>query len=104
MYDATPESTYRGLPISSEQDAQIKHYIKRRKHHRMTWDTPELASMIDDMLSPPSSEDFGLGSTFDDTRSASERADSSIDDAMEPVEASEERNAAMEIESMRHPR
>jgi hypothetical protein len=104
MADATPESTYRGLPLSSEQDAQIKHYIKKRLHNQMPWDTPELTGMIDDMLCPPQSEDLILGTTFDNTRSASERADASIDDAMEPVEASEERNAAMETEGMRHRR
>ena len=41
---------------------------------------------------------------LDDAEAATERAASSIDEAMEPIEASEERTAAMEAEAMKGPR
>jgi len=90
MPDATPQSTFRGLPLTPEQDAEVRHYIKRQKQHGAPWDTPELAAMLEDMLEPPSNEDGGLGATGDET--------------MEPIEANEERNAAMETEGMKGPR
>jgi hypothetical protein len=104
MADATPQSTFRGLPLTPEQDAEVRHYIKRKKQHGAPWDTPELAAMLKDMLEPPDNEDEGLGATVDETRAATERATASIDETMEPIEASEERNAAMETEDMRGPR
>ncbi|TXC85495.1 hypothetical protein [Paraburkholderia azotifigens] len=104
MADATPQSTFRGLPLTPEQDAEVRHYIKRQKQHGTPWDTPELAAMLEDMLKPPGNEDEGLGATVDETRAAAERATASIDETMEPIEADEERNAAMETEGMRGPR
>lgn len=101
MTDATPQSTFRGLPLTPEQDAEVRHYIKRKKQHGEPWDTPELAAMLKDILTPPGSEDGGPGATVDETRAASERATASIDETMEPIEANEERNAAMEAESMK---
>jgi hypothetical protein len=104
MTDTTPQSTFRGLPLTPEQDAEVRHYIKRKKQHGAPWDTPELTAMLEDMLAPPGNEDGGLGATVDETRAATERATASIDETMEPVEASEERNAAMETEGMKGPR
>jgi hypothetical protein len=104
MADATPQSTFRGLPLTPEQDAEVRHYIKRKKQHGAPWDTPELAAMLKDMLEPPGNEDEGPGATVAETRAATERATASIDETMEPIEASEERNAAMETEDMRGPR
>jgi hypothetical protein len=104
MADATPQSTFRGLPLTPEQDAEVRHYIKRKKQHLAPWDTPELAAMLEDMLDPPDSEDGGVGATVDETRAATERATASIDETMEPIEANEERNAAMETEGMKGPR
>jgi len=101
MADANPQSTFRGLPLTSEQDAEVRHYIKRKKQHGAPWDTPELETMLEDMLQPPSNEDGEPGATVDETNAATERATASIDEAMEPIEASEERNAAMETEAMR---
>jgi hypothetical protein len=60
--------------------------------------------MLRDMLQPPSDDNGGLGSTVDETKAATERATASIDETMEPIEASEERNAAMETEGMRGPK
>jgi hypothetical protein len=59
--------------------------------------------MLKDMLEPPS-DDESLGAAADETKAAAERATASIDEAMEPIEASEERNAAMETEAMRGPK
>jgi hypothetical protein len=75
--------------------------MKRQKQHGVPWDTPELAAMLRDMLEPPGNDDGGPGATVEETIAATERATASIDEAMEPIEASEERNAAMEAESMR---
>jgi hypothetical protein len=104
MENATPNSTFRGLPLSPEQDAEIRHYIKQKKQHGTSWDTPELTAMLGDMLEPPRNDDEGLGSTADETEAATERAVASIDETMEPIEAREERNAAMEAEGMKGPR
>jgi hypothetical protein len=103
MPDIDPGSTFRGLPLTVEQDAEIRHYIKKKKQHGEPWDTPELTAMLKDMLEPPS-DDEGLGDTADETIAEAERAAASIDEAMEPIEASEERNAAMESEAMKRPK
>jgi len=49
---------------------------------------------------PPSNDDEELGAA-DEMKAAAERATASIDETMEPIEASEERNAAMETEGMK---
>jgi hypothetical protein len=90
--------------LTPEQDAEVRHYIKRKTQHGAPWDTPELEAMLDDMLVPPSDEDGGSGATVDATNAATERATASVDETMAPIEASEERHAAMETEGMRGPR
>ena len=104
MADATPQSTFRGLPLTPEQDAEVRHYIKRKTQLGAPWDTPELRAMLRDMLEPPGNDDEGLGATADETKAATERATASVDETMEPIEACEERNAAMETEGMRGPK
>jgi hypothetical protein len=104
MTDIDPDSTFRGLPLSPEQDAEVRHYIKVKKQHGEAWDTPELNAMLKDMLEPPSEDENGLDDAVDDMDAAAERAAASIDEAMEPIEASEERNAAMEAETMKTPK
>jgi hypothetical protein len=102
MSDLDPNRTFRGLPLTPEQDAEIRHYIKVRKQQGKPWDTPELAAMLRDMLEPPaedSAEDFGPD--FDETRLAAERAQFSVEDEMDPIEASDEWHAAMESEVMK---
>lgn len=103
MTDLDPKRTFRGLPLTPEQDAEIRHYIKVRKQQGKPWDTPELAAMLQDMLEPPGAEalDDDLGPDFNATRGAAERAQCSIDDEMDPIEASEEWHAAMESEVMK---
>lgn len=101
MTDATPQNTFRGLPLTAEQDAEIRHYIKQKKRHGAPWNTPELAAMIADMLEPPGEDDEAFGFADDETEAAAERSAFSIDDAMDPIEASEERTAAIEAEAMK---
>lgn len=103
MTDINPERTFRGLPLSPEQDAEIRHYIKVRKQHDKPWDTPELAAMLRDMLEPPGEEDADeeFDPDFGSARTAAERAQFSIDDETNPIEASEEWHAAMESETMK---
>ena len=103
MRDIDPESTFRGLPLSVEHDAEVRHYIKKKKQHGKPWDTPELAAMLKDMLEPPGGDD-GPGFTADETKAAAERAATCVNEATDPIEASEERIAAMEAESMKGPK
>lgn len=101
MVDATPQSTFRGLPLTPEQDAEVRHYIKQKKQHGAPWDTPELSAMLRDMLEPPGDDDEESGFADDETEGFTERAAASVDEAMDPIEASEERTAAMEAEAMK---
>ncbi|MBT2789455.1 hypothetical protein [Paraburkholderia strydomiana] len=102
MTDAAPQSTFRGLPLTAEQDAEVRHYIKDRTRRGLPWDTLELSAMLKDMLQPPGDGD--ADSPADETRAAAERATASLDEAMDPIEASEEWNAAMESEGMKGPK
>lgn len=105
MLDIDPKSTFRRLPLTVEQDAEVRHYIKKKVQHGEPWDTPELAAMLRDMLEPPGEDaDDESGAVAEETKAAAERAAASVDEAMEPIEASEERNAAMESELMKGPR
>ncbi|MFM0500546.1 hypothetical protein [Paraburkholderia caffeinilytica] len=101
MTEANPNSTFRGLPLTPEQDAEVRHYIKKQKQQGAPWDTPELASMLQDMLEPPGDDDAEFDPIFDETKAVAERAAASIDESMDPIEASEELHAAMEIEAMK---
>lgn len=104
MDDAIPTSTFRGLPLTPGQDAEVRHYIRKKEHLGLPWDTPELAAMLQDMLDPPGDDDSEPGATVDEAKAATERATSSVDETMDPIEAEEERNAAMETEGMRGPK
>lgn len=48
-----PTNTFRSLPLSSEQDSEIRHYIHVRRRSGLPWDTQELHAMLADMLNPP---------------------------------------------------
>ncbi|MFX1674003.1 hypothetical protein PWR63_17335 [Paraburkholderia sp. A2WS-5] len=104
MTDVGPESTFRGLPLSPEQDAEVRHYIKVKTQHHLPWDTPELRAMIREMIRPPEVVDEDSELEADDARATAERAKASIDEAMEPLEASEEWHAAVDSENMKHPK
>jgi hypothetical protein len=105
MSDLDASRTFRGLPLTPGQDAEIRHYIKHRKQRGEPWDTPELTAMLRDMLEPPADEDEPDEDGADDeTRAAAERAQAFIDDDMDPIEHNEEWQAAMEAEAMKGPR
>ncbi|KVC47257.1 hypothetical protein WS58_10230 [Burkholderia pseudomultivorans] len=104
MIDATPNSTFRHLPLTTEQDAEIRHYIKRKTQKGEPWDTPELATMLRDMLDPPPADDDEPEADVEEAKLACEYALASVDEAMEFVSASEERHAAREAEEMKRPR
>ncbi|SAL22846.1 hypothetical protein AWB67_01887 [Caballeronia terrestris] len=104
MPDIDANRTFRGLPLTEEQDAEVRHYIKKKKQHGEPWDTPELREMLRDMLEPPGDDDLAADDSDDETRAASERASAFIDEAMDPIEASEEWHAAMEAEAMKGPK
>lgn len=53
MNESNPETTFRGLPLSEEQEREIRHYIHTKERQGAPWDTPELQAMLHDMLSPP---------------------------------------------------
>lgn len=101
MEEIDPDRTFRGLPLTAEQDAEVRHYIKHRIQHGLGIDARELRAMLKDMLSPPDYDDLDLDKVVSDTVADAERAAAAIDEAMDPIEASEERNAAMELEAMK---
>lgn len=100
MYHDT-SLTFRGLPLTQEQCSEILHYLKRMARLGKPWNTPELRGMLDDMLLPPKAEDNGQEDVLLGPWAAAERAASFVDEAMEPIAAYEEWNAAMEAEGMK---
>ncbi|AOJ70003.1 MULTISPECIES: hypothetical protein [Burkholderia] len=101
MIPPDPESTFRGLPLTPEQNAEVRHYIKIRTQRGLPWDTPELQAMIRDMMLPPEEDAGAADFLSDETRAVAERAMSSVEDEMDPIEANEEWRAAMEAENMK---
>jgi hypothetical protein len=57
MMEPEPRDTFRGLPLTAEQDSEIRHYIHVRQRSGLPWDTPELHAMLADMLDPPETDD-----------------------------------------------
>lgn len=53
MNEASPQSTFHGLPLTAEQDRQITSYIHHKQKANQPWDTAELQAMLADMLDPP---------------------------------------------------
>jgi hypothetical protein len=107
MTDLDPDTTFRGLPLTPEQDAEVRHYIKLQTQRGLPWDTPELSAMLKDMLQPPgdeNDENDESDASADETRAAAERAMGSVEEEMDATEASEEWNAAMESEIMKGPK
>ena len=51
--EAGPAHIYSRLPLSVEQDSEIRHYIHGRQCNGLPWDTAELRAMVADMLEPP---------------------------------------------------
>jgi hypothetical protein len=57
MMEPEPTKMFRGLPLTPEQDSEIRHYIHVRQRSGLPWDTPELQAMVEDMLDPPEAEE-----------------------------------------------
>ncbi len=57
MITPEPANTFRCLPLSAEQDSEIRHYIHTRQRNGLPWDTPELQAMLADMLDPPEADE-----------------------------------------------
>jgi hypothetical protein len=72
MNDTEPRTTFRGLPLTPEQDSEIRHYIHLQTRHGAPWDTPELKAMLHDMLDPPELADED-GRSLEDSMSAEHR-------------------------------
>lgn len=60
MSEGTPGTTFRGLPLSDEQEREIRHYIHMKERQGAQWDTLELQAMLRDMLNPPEVADDDL--------------------------------------------
>jgi len=101
MIHHNTDPTFRGLPLTAEQDSEIRHYLKRKAKLGKPWNTPELRGMLEDMLLPPSTEDDSQSDIPRDALAAAEHAAGFVDQDMEPIEAYEELHAAMEAESMK---
>ncbi|CAG2153234.1 hypothetical protein LMG31506_04778 [Cupriavidus yeoncheonensis] len=101
MIHHNTDPTFRGLPLTAEQDSEIRHYLNRKARLGKPWNTPELRGMLEDMLLPPSPEDDGESDIPRDAQVAAERAAAFVDQDMEPIEAYEELHAAIEAESMK---
>jgi hypothetical protein len=65
MMRSNPGDTFRSLPLTMEQDSEIRHYIHGRQRGGLPWDTPELQAMLADMLDPPETDNEGHGSMSD---------------------------------------
>lgn len=101
MSEPGASTTFRGLPLTEEQDAEINHYLKRVKRNGGPIDEKEVSAMLADMLLPPSQEEVGVVSLDASTRADAERAGAAVDETMDNIGAEEDRNAAMESEAMK---
>jgi hypothetical protein len=101
MSEPGASTTFRGLPLTEEQDAEINHYLKRVKRNGGPIDEKEVSAMLADMLLPPSQEEVSVVSLDASTRADAERAGAAVDETMDNIGAEEDRNAAMESEAMK---
>jgi len=101
MKDNEPEFSFRGLPLSAEQESEIQHYIHLRRRRGLPPDVEELRAMVQDMLDPPATEDFGGRTEADGAHGDAERAAGLVDNGGDSTSASEERRAAREAEAMK---
>ena len=53
MTPTEPAHTFHGLPLTVEQEQEVRHYIRMRLRAGEAWDTAELKAMVADMLAPP---------------------------------------------------
>ncbi|WP_426338208.1 hypothetical protein ACN9MZ_17285 [Pseudoduganella sp. S-14] len=102
MKESGPEFSFRGLPLSAEQESEIQHYIHQRKRRGLQPDPGELRAMVRDMLEPPASEKPGGPTEAETAYADAERAAGMSDNRGDTVAADEERTAAREAEAMKH--
>jgi hypothetical protein len=83
MEQGNPGTTFRCLPLTDEQDREIRHYIHTKERSREPWDTPELQAMLADMLNPPELADDESGARDDSMESerAAAEGEESLDSA-----------------------
>lgn len=48
---------FRGLPLTREQDAEIREYLARHQANGEAWETREFSYMLKDMLNPSGPDD-----------------------------------------------
>ena len=83
MADAPPKYVWRS-PLTLEQDAAVRHYIKRQMQHGAPWDTSELAPCLKISWSPGQRRRRHVPPSTKPGRPRS--ATASIDETMEPIE------------------
>jgi len=83
MREATPGTTFHGLPLTPEQHSEVQHYIHQRQRAGKEWDTPELQAMLADMIDPPEAVD--VSQVDDDASTAAERLMADRDNGDEPM-------------------
>jgi len=103
MKDNGPEFSFRGLPLSAEQESEIQHYIHLRRRRGLPPDTEELRAMVQDMLDPPATEDSGGRAEAEGAHGDAERAAGLVDNGSDSTSVTEERRAAWEAEAMKRP-
>jgi len=101
MDNLGPEQTFHGLPLTSEQEAEVQHYLHTRKRRGLPCDTQALNAMLADMLDPPPADDRDDNAGAEGVLADADRASAMADDALDPISAAEERIAAREAEAMK---
>jgi len=97
-----PEFSFRGLPLSAEQESELQHYLNLRRRRGLPPDVAELRAMLQDMLEPPATENPGGRGEAESAHADAERAAGQVDNGGDPISALEERTAAREAEAMKH--
>jgi hypothetical protein len=89
MNESNPATTFRGLPLTPEQDSEIRHYIHVKERSGAPWDTPELRAMLADMLDPPQlfeEDGLSLGQSIEGEQATASEEDAQDDSATAPHE------------------
>jgi len=85
MNEGIQAETFRGLPLTDDQDREIRHYIHTKERRGEQWDTAELQAMLADMLEPPEAADDDAQATEDCM--ATERATAQAEESLDPDRA-----------------
>jgi hypothetical protein len=104
MSEPGPEFSFRGLPLSAEQESEIQHYIHQRQRRGLQPEADELRNMLRDMLEPPLPEGLFGFLEVAGGRADAERAAGQVDERGDSIATCEERIAAGELEAMKHQR